>query len=324
MAEERFIDDDKDRKYRIRINEAGEEELEILENPEEEEPQEESYETGLEIPEFEEDDEEAADMTPEQLFKARKAQEEERAASIERAQEFIKKAEELYAEGKTEYALTSLDSAQKENSEAEGIYPLKLKILSKNFTSLSRLEECIDAAEGHRDYSTVEEKREISEKFSPVIERELEEQKAKNKAMYAENEGKKSERRVRFKAQLKKSVLHFALAFVPFLIFLCLGIGYSTIMFADRGGLYLILTIVFFALAAAMLIVSLILSRPLARDARRLRVNERDTSTAIGRAYLEGADRAGKLEELYSAIFFKGTVVSQNPVYAAVQEQEEE
>ena len=40
MAEERFIDDDKDRKYRIRINEAGEEELEILENPEEEEPQE--------------------------------------------------------------------------------------------------------------------------------------------------------------------------------------------------------------------------------------------------------------------------------------------
>lgn len=153
MAEERFIDDDKDRKYRIRINEAGEEELEILENPEEEEPQEESYETGLEIPEFEEDDEEAADMTPEQLFKARKAQEEERAASIERAQEFIKKAEELYAEGKAEYALTSLDSAQKENSEAEGIYPLKLKILSKNFTSLSRLEECIDAAEGHRDYS---------------------------------------------------------------------------------------------------------------------------------------------------------------------------
>ena len=141
MAEERFIDDDKDRKYRIRINEAGEEELEILENPEDEEPQEESYDTGLEIPEFEEDDEEAADMTPEQLFKARKAQEEERAASIERAQEFIKKAEELYAEGKTEYALTSLDSAQKENSEAEGIYPLKLKILSKNFTSLSRLEE---------------------------------------------------------------------------------------------------------------------------------------------------------------------------------------
>ena len=30
MAEERIIDDDKDKKYRIRINEDGEEELEVI------------------------------------------------------------------------------------------------------------------------------------------------------------------------------------------------------------------------------------------------------------------------------------------------------
>ena len=56
MAEERIIDDDKDKKYRIRINEDGEEELEVIDLGMDEE-QEEAYETGLEIPEFEEDDE---------------------------------------------------------------------------------------------------------------------------------------------------------------------------------------------------------------------------------------------------------------------------
>ena len=40
MAEERFIDDDKNRKYRIRINEAGEEELEIIDSGEEDGEQE--------------------------------------------------------------------------------------------------------------------------------------------------------------------------------------------------------------------------------------------------------------------------------------------
>ena len=37
MAEERLIDDDKDRKYRIRKNENGEEELVIIDDVEEEE-----------------------------------------------------------------------------------------------------------------------------------------------------------------------------------------------------------------------------------------------------------------------------------------------
>ena len=64
MAEERLIDDDKDRKYKIRINEYGEEELIIDESAEEEA---ESEIPVFEIPEDGEDDEEAALLTPEQL-----------------------------------------------------------------------------------------------------------------------------------------------------------------------------------------------------------------------------------------------------------------
>lgn len=72
MAEERLIDDDKDRKYKIRKNADGEDELVIDAAPEEEEPAE---EIGFEVPELE-DDEEAAVMTPEQLAARERAREE--------------------------------------------------------------------------------------------------------------------------------------------------------------------------------------------------------------------------------------------------------
>ena len=75
MAEERLIDDDKDRKYKIRVNEDGEEELIIA-------PQtaaEEAAEIDFEVPDFDDDDEEAAVMTPEQLAARQRRREEEAA-----------------------------------------------------------------------------------------------------------------------------------------------------------------------------------------------------------------------------------------------------
>ena len=74
MAEERLIDDDKDRKYKIRIGENGEEEL-VLEGGDEDE-------TVFDIPVFEEDDEEAVDLTPDMLAerdRLRKQEEQARA-----------------------------------------------------------------------------------------------------------------------------------------------------------------------------------------------------------------------------------------------------
>ena len=64
MAEERLIDDDKDKKYRIKINADGEEELVINEDAEEQ--TENVEEVAFEAPEQEDNDEEAAVLTPEQ------------------------------------------------------------------------------------------------------------------------------------------------------------------------------------------------------------------------------------------------------------------
>lgn len=303
MAEERFIDDDKDRKYRIRINENGEEELEII-GPDEDGEAEEAYETGLEVPEFEEDDEEATTMTPEQLYLVRKKREEERAAAEAKAMELVEKARELLADGQEEYALTTLDSAQSEYEELGDIYPLKLTLLSKNFTDFSRLDELEDISFRLQNNSSDEDRKLIADNYFSVVQNELKAQEEKNEALKAENEGKKAERRARFKAARKKSLIRFICAVIPFVVLLCAAIGFSTIMFTDRGGTYLIVTIVLFALAAVALLVSIIFARPLARDARRVRVNERDSSTALGRSYLEGVERAQKLENLCANLNF--------------------
>lgn len=303
MAEERFIDDDKDRKYRIRINENGEEELEII-GPDEDGEAEEAYETGLEVPEFEEDDEEATTMTPEQLYLVRKKREEECAAAEAKAVELVEKARELLADGQEEYALTTLDSAQSEYEELGDIYPLKLTLLSKNFTDFSRLDELEDISFRLQNNSSDKDRKLIADNYFSVVQNELKAQEEKNEALKAENEGKKVERRARFKTARKKSLIRFICAVIPFVVLLCAAIGFSTIMFTDRGGTYLIVTIVLFALAAVALLVSIIFARPLARDARRVRVNERDSSTALGRSYLEGVERAQKLWRLCNNIDF--------------------
>ncbi len=85
---------------------------------------------------------------------------------------------------------------------------------------------------------------------------------------------------------------------------MCVAVYFSTIMFADRGGANLVVTIVLFALAAVAFIASVILARPLARNARRVRLNERDSSTALGRSCIEGAEREKKLRSLCDNIDF--------------------
>lgn len=293
MAEERLIDDDKDKKYRIRINEDGEEELEIVHGDDEEQEVAE-----LEIPEFEEDDEEAVEMTPEELALARRKQEEELAAKRSKAEELLQKAVTLAEEGNVEYALTTLDSVRRECADLTEIYPLQLALLTKNFSDISRFDEVLAASSDLKKYCTAESIAEVGAKLAPAVQKELDARSKLNEQLKAENEGKKAERRVRFKAAFKKSLTLFLIPFVPFVALLCAAIYFSTIMFSDTEGVYLTVTIVLAALAALAFIISVILARPLARNARRVKLNERDSSTSLGRSYLEGVEQEQKLKEL--------------------------
>lgn len=308
MAIEEFKDDDKNRKYRIRINEYGEEELEII-NPEDEEEdeQERAVEAGadFEVPEFTEDDESVTGLTPEQLYIERMRREQEREKASADAMELIEKAAALFKEGKTEYALISLDSAQKTFEEQAEIYPLKLEVLTKKYTDFSRIDECLTLTDNYTKYVSAENKAEYSDKHAKKLLAEIERVQAQNESIHEENEQKKAERRVRFKERFKRTLRNFFFAFIPFIVLLAIGIGFSTVMFSVDTGELFVVTIVFFALAFIMFIVSILLARPLAREIMHLYVNERDSSTALGRTYLDGLEFYDKLGVLYDTILYK-------------------
>ena len=304
MAEERFIDEDKDRKYRIRKNAEGEEELEIIDPEAEREELEETY-NSFEVPEFEEDDEEAVNMTPEQLYLNRKRRQAEHEEAEAKAAELYEKACALKEEGQEDYALVTLDTAQKTCADEWRIYPMKLELISKSFTDFSRLEECLDVLDDFTERVPESAREEFSQKYSAAVEAELTAARAECDRIDAQNNEGRTERRQKFRAQRKTALIHLMYAAVPFIVFLCLGIGFSTVMFAAKNGVYLVLTIIFFALAAAALVACVVLFRPLAKAINRLRVNESDMSTALGRQHAECVARADKLNQLYSAVHFE-------------------
>ncbi|MDE7330005.1 MAG: hypothetical protein K2N30_02755, partial [Clostridia bacterium] len=186
MAEERLIDDDKDRKYKIRKNENGEDELVIDSSPEEEE----SEEIGFEVPELESDDEEAAVMTPEQLAAREKAREEAEAARLKGIADRTAHAKELISAGKYEDACYVLDEAEALGKDG-GVYSLKVFALTKNFTDFSACAECAPAAEGVRAFASDEVKAEFAP-YAQSVEKAKEELCAAVAKRNTENEEKKA------------------------------------------------------------------------------------------------------------------------------------
>ena len=136
MAEERLIDDDKDRKYKVRKNSDGEDELYI-----ETESDDEMQTLEFEIPEFEEDDEEAAVMTPEQLAARQLQREEEEKKRLEAFNACVVGAKEFLQKSDFDRALYKLSEAEKFGELNGEALTVKLKALSKNLTDFTLYED---------------------------------------------------------------------------------------------------------------------------------------------------------------------------------------
>ena len=279
MAEERLIDDDKDRKYKIRKNADGEDELYI--DIEEGEEQEESVE--FEVPEFETDDEEAAVLTPEQFAERERLKKEEEAKKREKVGGLLSHARSLIAEQSYEGALYCITEAEELIENDGEIAAVKLLAVTENLRSFSG-EDVADAVEGVENYSTAEHRAELSEHLNKLnaqadgLSKEVEDLKITN-------EEKKAERREVFLNKRKKSLIFFAAAAVPFLVFLILGIYYATIMHAVKDGRNIIYTFVFFGIAGALFVVLLFAAHMLWDSAKKVSLNEKNSSTQIGRQY---------------------------------------
>lgn len=316
MAEERLIDDDKDRKYRIRVNENGEEELVVAPNSEEDV---EADEIDFEVPEFDVDDEEAAVMTPEQLAERQRQREEEEARRAKKVGVYLDRAKACLAEEDYSGAVYALGEAGELDSANGEIYALKIKAYSKNFADWSQLEDCEEAAEGLAEYGTQELKDGLKEMSAGLPAMIAETEKAAA-ALNEENEGKKAERREVFLKRRKTAFIAFGICAAAFAVFLVLAavIG-ANFMFTREDALFTVITIVFAVFALAAFIAMLVTAHKLWDASRNVKLNERNSSTKLGREYEEKFTRLRQLTRIYDVI---NDVSATENALNAEQEQE--
>lgn len=298
MAEERLIDDDKDRKYKIRVNEYGEEELVISPLADEEEAEE----IGFEVPDFDTDDEEAAVMTPEQLAARQRQREEEEARRAKKVGVYLDRAKACLAEEDYSGAIYALSEAGELDNANGEIYALKVKAYSKNFTDWSQLESCAEAAEGLAEYGTEENKNGLGETAGGLPAEIAETEKAVA-ALKEENESKKAERREVFLKRRKTALIAFCACAAPFAVFLVLAVVFGVnFMFTREDALFTVITIVFAVLALAAFIAMLVTAHKLWDASRNVKLNERNSSTKIGREYEQNNTKLLQLTRIYAVI----------------------
>ena len=281
MAEERLIDDDlnKDKKYRIRKNADGEDELYIDDTVEEEAPDLEAI--SFSVPEFSDGD---GELTPDQIAAA----EEEMQVRAERIKSALsvnlEKAQAKLAEEDFDGALNFAEAALQISPSSGVACAIKLKALTKNFADFECTDDCTAAAEMVAANCNAEQKAELAELSAPLENRimRMEEQAA---AMHVEVEEKKSERRKVFLEDRKKSVKWFSFTAVPFFACLVIAIAFASVMFAREDGTNLILAIIFAGLAALFFIATLVTSHKMWGDMKKLSLNEKNSSTQLGRDY---------------------------------------
>lgn len=300
MAEERLIDADKDKKYRIKINADGEEELVVDEGVE---PVEEVVQEVLfEVEEISEDNEEEAVMTPEQLAAKREREERERAERRAKAEEHLKKALGECALYRYSTALEELEAAEELDAENGEIYALRLTAYTRAFTDYSQIIPAAECAADIKRYASEERKKELCEKAAPSLEQNIAQLRAQVSSMNEENERKKAERAVKFKDDRKIALIVFASLAVLLVGLVALSSYFATIIYTVSTGKYLILTCVFGGLSFIALLALAFAARYLNITCRRVKLNKRNTATQLGRDLLKEQEKLKAFIAVYSAL----------------------
>jgi len=305
MAEERLIDDDlnKDKKYRFRINENGEEEL-VIDDGEEEAEQDDVAEYNIyDLEEQEMDDEEAAVMTPEQLAIKRQREAEEAAKREADFLECVQNAKADLEEDKYATALEYLEKAKETSPEKAEIYYLNMYAYTKKFTDFTKIEEAAQSAEDFNRYSQGEFKKE-AEPVLPVLKAQIYALNEEVAAKEEENAKAKAHRAERFNKDRASAITFITASAVALAAFLTLAIIFGNKIMSVKGGsqAYMILTIIFAALAFVAVILVIVAARSLNTALRRVRLNKKDSATAAGRELIQKRNRLNSFIAVYSAL----------------------
>lgn len=301
MAEERLIDADKDKKYRIKVNENGEEELVVVEGETPEEDGQTYEEVMFAAPE-ELDEGDESGLTPAQLEEKRRREEEERAERQKRVGELLEKAKSESLLYRYATALECIEKAEEldgENGEAQAI---KLVAYTRNFTDYSQIVPAAACADKLAAYTSDERKAELLKTAQPSIESEISKLRATVSAMNKENEEKKAERAVRFNRDRNIAIGIFCAFAAVLITFVALAGYYSTLIYTVSTNKYLIVTCVMAGAAFLALIAAAFAARQLNITCRRVRLNKKNTTTQLGRDLLAEQAKLKAFIAVYSAL----------------------
>lgn len=297
MAEERLIDDDKDKKYKIRKNAQGEDELYLSEEDAEEE-------VTFEIPEFEADDEEAALMTPEQLAARERMREEEERRRAEKLANAISEATAAMEEGNFEAARYHLAEVAETDGDNGEVRFLQLKALTHNFTDYALAEEAAEVAQAVKEHCTAEQKAALKELSAPLADR-LSKTEKELASLGEENEAKKVERREVFIADRKKSLIAFSATAVPLVIFAIIAAIVGNMIYTRKDStVFIAVTIVFGVLALIAFIATVFTAHSLWKNSQKVKRNENNRNTRLGREYEAKKAEFEHLTAIYNSLSF--------------------
>ena len=170
-----------------------------------------------------------------------------------------------------------------------------------DFTDFSKAEECGYALDAIKKRASAEDKAQLNAYAERIAEaKSALEKEVEN--LNGENELKKEERREKFKARKKSSLIFFAATVIPLVVFAALAIYYGANMHAVKDGANIPLFIAFISVAGFLFILSLFTARRLWQSVNLVKLNENNSSTKLGREYEEKKSRLELLNGISEVI----------------------
>lgn len=301
MAEERLIDDDKDRKYKIRRNSDGEDELYVDDSVVEgEEPAEE--EVMFEVEEVSEDDEEAAVMTPEQLAAKREREEKERAEREAKIASLLSSADSDFKAEKYATALEYLEEVTAIDENNGEAYAMRLAIYTKNYTDYTQVGKAAEVADDVKEYSSPEARAAAFEIAHTSLEELIGQYTEKVEELNRENESGKAERAKKFKKDRKVALIIFAVTLVVFFACLATVIYFAVMLNTVADDSYKSELIGSGVACGIFLVGTLFCTRRVLTACRRVRLNKRNSATKLGRELTTTQTELAALKRIYEAL----------------------
>lgn len=276
MAEERLIDTDKDKKYRIRKNADGEDELYIDESCEEAETEEVTFVV---------EDDEVAEPIDSSFTDLKQVDEVDYEAEQKKEQTaaLIASARKECEEGRFATAADYLEKAIELDYKNGEIYALEMVVYTRNFTDYSSITGILEYLEEFKKYTSKQTKQELYERASQSLEDNIDKVSRKIGELSEENDRQKAVRAKKFVADRNRVIVFFSIALAALCVFAGLSVYYLLNIHSVQTNVNLILAIVFTALAFVAFVFTAISLRQLLTALRRVRLNKKNTATQLGR-----------------------------------------